>query len=42
MSAIIIPKNLISYLKVITGYHRQLIRFYADRSGAINSQDVLR
>ena len=42
MSAAVIPKNLTNYLRVITGYHKQLIRFYPDRSGAINSQDILR
>jgi len=41
MSAAVIPKNLTNYLRVITGYHKQLIRFYPDRSGAINSQDIL-
>ena len=42
MSAAVIPKNLTNYLRVITGYHKQLIRFYPDRSGTINSQDILR
>ena len=42
MSAAVIPKNLTNYLRVITGYHKQLIRFYPDRTGTINSQDILR
>ena len=41
MSAVI-PKNLSLYLRTITGYHKNLIRFYPDRTGTINSGDVLR
>jgi len=41
MSAVI-PPNLNEVYRAMSGYRKQLLRFYPDRSGAINSQDTLR
>jgi hypothetical protein len=41
MSAVI-PKNLNEIYRNLTGYKRNLVRFYADRTGSINANDVLR
>ena len=41
MSAVI-PPNLNQTYRAMSGYRKQLLRFYPDRSGAINAQDTLR
>lgn len=41
MSAVI-PSNLNEVYRAMSGYRKQLLRFYPDRSGAINAQDTLR
>ena len=41
MSAVI-PPNLNQTYRAMSGYRKQLLRFYPDRSGAINPQDTLR
>lgn len=38
----VIPPNLNEIYRNLQGYRKNLIRFYPDRSGAINSNDVLR
>ena len=38
----IIPPNLRRTFQTITGYKKNLVRFYADRTGVINANDVLR
>lgn len=38
----VIPPNLNEIFRALSGYKKNLIRFYADRSGAINAGDVLR
>ena len=40
--ASVIPPNLNETYRNLTGFKKNLIRFYADRSGQINSSDVLR
>jgi hypothetical protein len=42
MSSPIIPSNLNESFRNLNGFRKNLIRFYADRSGAINAGDVLR
>jgi hypothetical protein len=41
MSAVI-PPNLNEVFRNLSGFRKSLVRFYADRSGAINATDVLR
>ena len=41
MSAVI-PPNLNETFRNLSGFRKSLIRFYADRSGSINANDVLR
>ncbi len=41
MSAVI-PPNLNEIYRNMSGYRKNLIRFYADRTGKINANDVLR
>ena len=38
----VIPPNLNSIYQSLTGYRKNLLRFYADRTGAINANDTLR
>ena len=38
----IIPPNLRRTYQNLTGYKKSLVRFYADRTGVINANDVLR
>lgn len=38
----IIPPNLNEIYRNLTGYKKNLVRFYADRTGVINANDVLR
>ena len=38
----VIPPNLNDIYKNLNGFRKNLVRFYPDRSGAINAQDVLR
>jgi hypothetical protein len=38
----VIPPNLNEIYRNLTGYKKNLVRFYADRTGAINANDVLR
>ena len=38
----VIPPNLNETYRNLTGFKKNLVRFYADRSGVINSNDVLR
>ena len=38
----VIPPNLNEVYRNLTGYKKSLIRFYPDRSGAINANDTLR
>lgn len=38
----VIPPNLNRIYQNLTGYKKSLVRFYADRSGVINANDVLR
>jgi hypothetical protein len=38
----VIPPNLNEIYRNLTGYKKNLVRFYADRSGVINANDVLR
>lgn len=38
----VIPPNLNDIYRNLTGYRKNLIRFYADRTGVINANDVLR
>ena len=40
--ASVIPPNLNETYRNLTGFKKNLIRFYPDRSGAINANDVLR
>ena len=40
--ASVIPPNLNDIYRNLTGFKKNLTRFYADRSGAINQNDVLR
>lgn len=42
MSSAVIPPNLNQTYRAMTGYRKQLLRFYPDRSGSINPQDTLR
>lgn len=41
MSAVV-PPNLNEVFRNLSGFRKSLVRFYADRSGAINATDVLR
>jgi hypothetical protein len=41
MSAVI-PPNLNEIYRSMSGFRKQLLRFYPDRSGSINAQDTLR
>ena len=38
----VIPPNLNETYRNLTGFKKNLVRFYADRSGTINANDVLR
>ena len=38
----VIPPNLNDTFKNLDGYRKNLLRFYPDRTGKINSNDVLR
>jgi hypothetical protein len=40
--AAVIPNNLNEIYRKLSGYKRNLVRFYADRTGVINANDVLR
>jgi len=40
--AVVIPQNLNEIYRKLSGYKRNLVRFYPDRSGIINANDVLR
>ena len=42
MSSSTIPPNLNEIYRNLTGYKKSLVRFYADRTGVINANDVLR
>jgi hypothetical protein len=42
MSSPVIPPNLNQTYRAMSGFRKQLLRFYPDRSGAINPQDTLR
>ena len=42
MSSAIIPPNLNEVFRNLQGYRKSLIRFYPDRTGPINANDVLR
>lgn len=42
MSSPVIPPNLNQTYRAMQGFRKQLLRFYPDRSGAINPQDTLR
>ncbi len=42
MSSPVIPPNLNEIYRSISGFRKQLIRFYPDRSGKINNSDTLR
>jgi hypothetical protein len=42
MSSPVIPSNLNEVFRNLSGFRKSLVRFYADRSGAINATDVLR
>ena len=38
----VIPPNLNEIYRNLNGYKKNLVRFYADRTGAINPTDTLR
>ena len=40
--AAVIPPNLNEVYRSMSGYRKSLIRWYADRTGKINQNDVLR
>ena len=42
MSSPTIPLNLNESFRNLTGFRKNLVRFYADRSGSVNAGDVLR
>jgi len=42
MSSAVIPPNLNQVYRDMSGFRKQLLRFYPDRSGKINAQDTLR
>jgi len=42
MASAVIPPNLNEVYRSMSGYRKSLIRFFADRTGVINANDVLR
>ena len=40
--SVVIPPNLNEIYRTMSGYRKQMIRFYPDRSGVINAGEVLR
>ena len=38
--AVVIPQNLNEIYRKLSGYKRNLVRFYPDRSGIINANDI--